>query len=96
MKLKKSNGWILNLNWDDLECVYRLGYDRLLCSPTERNVEVLADCRLSMHQQCVLAAKRANHTLGCIRHNISKQVKDEIAPLFPVLMWSHLEHSVQF
>lgn len=60
------------------------------------NLELLAVGKLSMHQQCALAAKRAKHTLGCIRHNISKQVKDEIALPFSVLVGSYLEHSVWF
>ena len=46
--------------------MYRLGAEKLE-SPTKRDLGVLADSKLDLSQQCALAAKRANHTLGGTR-----------------------------
>lgn len=38
-------------------------------SPAERGLGVQAGSRFSMRHLCVLAAKTANHVLGCIKHS---------------------------
>ena len=71
--------------------MYRLGAEKLE-SPTKRDLGVLADSKLDLSQQCALAAKRANHTLGCIRPNSANQLREGIIPLH--CAQSHLEHCV--
>ncbi|KAK4815744.1 LOW QUALITY PROTEIN: hypothetical protein QYF61_006782 [Mycteria americana] len=49
-----------------------------------------------MSQQCALAAKRANRTLGCLKHSITSQSREGIIPLYSALVQPHLECCVQF
>jgi len=51
---------------------------------------------LNTSQQCALAAKRANHVLGSIKHSIANQLREEIVPLCAALVWPHLKYCVQF
>jgi len=52
---------------------YRLGVDLLESSCVERDLGVLVGDRLTMSQQCALAAKKANDILGCIRGSVASR-----------------------
>ena len=75
---------------------YKLGEECLESSPAERDLGVMVGSRLSGSQQCALAAKRTNHSLGCIKHSISSQSKEVIILLYLASVWPHLEYCVQF
>ena len=51
---------------------------------------------LNTSQQCALAAKRANRTLGCIKHSTAGQVREGTVLLCSVLLWPHFNCCVQF
>jgi len=69
---------------------YRLGEGWVESTP-----EMSVDEKLNMIQQCALAARKANGTLGCIKRSTASRSREVILPLYSALVRPHLESCIQ-
>ena len=92
MEFNKAKYKVLHMGWGNPKHKYRLGEEWIENSPVEKDLEVLVDEKLTVSQQCVLAAQKANGILGCIKRSVASRSREGILPLYSALVRPHLQY----
>ena len=92
MSFTKSKCKIFQLGRGSPRYQCKLGNEGIEHSPLKKDLEVLANGKLDVSQQCALAALKANHILGCIKRYMAREV---ILPLYSALVRPYLEYRIQ-
>ncbi|KAJ7413996.1 F-box only protein 25 [Willisornis vidua] len=66
--------------WGTPKYKHRMGGEWIENSPEQKDSGVLVDRKVNMSQQCVLAAQKAKHVLGCIKRSVASSSGGETMP----------------
>jgi len=95
MKFNKVKSKVLHMVQGNPHYQYRPGDEVIESSSAKKDLQTVVDEKLDMSHQCVLAAQRANRTLGCIPSSVGSSVREGILPLCSALVRPHQESCIQ-
>jgi len=73
------------MGWGNPKHKYRLGRELIERRPEEKDLGVLVNKKINVTQQCVLAAQKANRTLGCIPSSVPRRSMEVILTPYSAL-----------
>lgn len=85
--IPKSECKVMHLHLGNPQEQYRLGDEWIEISPAEKDM-VPVDDKLVKTGQCVFAAQKANHIMGCIQSSVACKFRKVILPFHSALMRS--------
>jgi len=56
---------------------------------------LFVDYKLTVSQQCALAAKKANGILGCVKKSVASRSREVLLPFYSAVGRPHLEYGIQ-
>ena len=74
------------------ESLGRNGDEWTESSTEEKDLGVLTNKKINMREQCVLAAERPKHILGCIKRSAASRVRKVIIPIYSTVVRSHVQY----
>jgi len=95
MRLTKAKYKIMPMGQGNPKHKQRLGGEWVESSPEVKDLGVLVNEKVSMTQQRVPTAQKANHILGCIKRSVDSRSREGILPLYFALVRSHTEYCIQ-
>ena len=86
---------VMHLGNNNISNSYRLGNQELKSSDKEKDLGVIIDSTLKYSEQCNVAVKNANRTLGLIKRTVKSRSKDIMVKLYKALVRPKQEYCVQ-
>jgi len=95
MKYNKAKCKVLHMGSGTLKHEYRLGGEWIESSPAKKDLGLLVDEKLSMTQQCVLIAQKANSILSFFKRSVTSRAREDILSCYSTLMRPQMESCFQ-